>query len=251
MPIALPNLYCTPQDIYEQAGVDSAQLRLDDRNEASGQQIQATADAVVGATAISVSALQYPMLRGTNLVFDAGGMAGPVEVTMTAASIAGATSLAVSALATQVNSGAIAIDNGVNVWLAGLMVKACKIATAKVKLYCCNRYDDSQLVLSWSVNQWATVFGSHWLAERLYRAAPEQIQRARDEAIDELKAVKASQLNIEDIGTRTSGWPFLSNVTVDPTYTYRKIRVESVISEPTVTQYPQAIDWNSVFSIEW
>ena len=52
MPVALPNLYCTPQDIYEQVGIDAAQLRLDDNNQASGQKVAATADAVVGADAV-------------------------------------------------------------------------------------------------------------------------------------------------------------------------------------------------------
>ena len=66
-----------------------------------------------------------------------------------------------------------------------------------------------------------------------------------------MKLVQASELNIEDIGTRTSGWPFLSNVTIDLSYTVRKVRVETAISEPTQTQYPQAIDWNSYLLFEW
>ena len=251
MPVSLPNLYCTPQDVYEQVGIDAAQLRLDDQNQASGQQVAASANAAVGATTISIGALQYALLRGTRLVFSDAQMDAPVEVTLSAAAVVGATSLTVVALTTAVSSGAIAIDNGVNVWLAGLMTKACQIATARVKLYCCTRYNDSDLVNSWSVNQWATTIAARWLATRLYRAAPDQIQGAYEEALEELKAVQASQLNIEDIGTRTSGTPYFSNVTVDPTYTYRKVRVEQVISEQTPTQYPQAIDWNSVFFIEW
>lgn len=251
VPIALPNIYCTPQDIYEQIGIDAAQLRLDDNNQASGQSVAATADAIVGATSISVATLQYPMLRGTQLVFTNAQMANPVQVTMTSPSAANATSISVAALTTQVNGGATATDDGVNVWLAGLMVKATKIGTTKVKLYCCGRYQDSDLISSWSVNQWATMVACRWLGTRLYRAAPDQIEKAYQEAIEELKAVQASELNIEDIGTRTSGWPFFSNVSVDLGYTYRKVRVEAVISEPTVTQYPQAVDWNSVFYIEW
>lgn len=251
MPIALPNLYCTPQDIYEYMGVDAAQLRLDDQNQASGQQVQASGTATIGATSISVASLQYPLLRGARLVFSDAGMSSPVEVTLDAAASVNATSLTVVALTSQVNGGAIAIDNGTNVWLAGMMTKAAKYGTARVKLYCCNRYDDSQLVLAWSVNNWATITASHWLAKRCLRAAPEQIQGDYEEAVEELKAVRDGELCIEDIGTRTSGWPVLSNVTVDPVYTYRKVRVEQVISEQTVTQYPQAIDWNSVFFIEW
>ncbi len=77
MPIALPNLYATPQDVYNQIGIEAAQLRLDDQNQASGQQVAAQADAVIGATAISVAAIQYPMLRGTRLVFSDAAMSMP------------------------------------------------------------------------------------------------------------------------------------------------------------------------------
>jgi hypothetical protein len=178
-------------------------------------------------------------------------MDSPVEVTMNAASVVGATSLTVVALTTQVNSGATATDDGVNVWLSGLMVEACKKGTRRCKLYLCTQYQDSDLVTAGSVNTWCTTLAVHWLSERLFRAAPQQIQRQYDETIEEMKEVQRGELRIEDIGTRTSGWPFFSNVTVDVGYTYRKVRVESVISEPTVTQYPQAVDWNSVFLVEW
>lgn len=251
MPITLPNLYTTPQDIYEMVGVDAAQLRLDDTNQASGQQVQTTADAAVGATSLTVAATQYAMLRGTRLVFSYAQMDSPVEVTLSAVANAGATTLSITSLATAINSGSIAVDDGVNVWLAGLMSKACKYATERVQMYCLPRYDDTQLVNSWTVNQWATVIAARWLANRLYRAAPEPVEKSYQDAVDELKQVQTGKLKIPNCGPRTSEWPFLSNVTIDPVYTYRKVRVEQVISEPTVTQYPQAIDWNSVFFVEW
>ncbi len=251
MPIALPNLYCTPQDIYDQIGIEAAQLRLDDQNQASGQNVQATADAIIGATSIAVSALQYGLLRGTRLVFSDAQMDAPVEVTMSAVANVGATSIIVVALTTQVNANAIAIDNGVNVWLAGLLHKACQIGTAKVKRYCVPRYDDTSLVNSWSVNQWTVACAIQWLGTRLFRASPEPAQNAYNEAIEELKLVLSGQMPIEDIGTRTSEWPFLSNVTIDQTFTYRKVRVEQTISEPTPTQYAQAVDYNSYFTLEW
>ena len=75
----------------ELVGIDAAQLRLDDQNQASGQQVQATADAVIGATTISVNALQYPMLSGSLLVFSDASMESPVEVTLNAAAAANAT----------------------------------------------------------------------------------------------------------------------------------------------------------------
>lgn len=251
MPASLQVLYCTPQDVYDQVGVEAAQLRLDDQNQASGQSVTATADAASGATTISVSALQYPMLRGTNLVFSDAQMTPPVEATLSAVAQIGATSLSVVALGAQVNSGAIAIDNGVNVWLAGLLIKATQYATDKVNLYCLDRYDDTALVTSWTVNGWATTIAARWISTRLFRAAPVQIEAAYEEAIQELKDVRSSALNVPGIGGRTSNWPALSNVTVDVTYTDRKVRVEPNISEPTPTQYPQAVDWTSAFLFEW
>jgi Protein of unknown function (DUF1320) len=251
MPVQLANLYCTAQDVYELVGIDAAQLRLDDQNQASGQQVQATADAAIGATTISVSALQYPMLRGSRLVFSDASMASPVEVTLDAVAAVNATTLTVVALATQVNSGAIAIDNGVNVWLAGLLAKSIKYATSRIQDYCLLRYDDNVLTGSWTVNGWATTLAARWLATRLYRAAPDQIEKAYQEALEDLKAVQKGELNLANVGPRTSEWPFISNVTIDLGYTYRKIRVEPTISEPTPTQYPQATDWNSYFTLEW
>lgn len=251
MPVTLSNLCCTPQDVYEFVGIEAAQLRLDDQNQASGQAVTANADAIVGATSISIASLQYGLLRGTRLVFSDAQMSAPVETTMTAAAAVGATSISVIALTVQVNSGAIAIDNGVNLWLAGLMTKACQFATGRIQLYCLPRYDDNQLANSWSVNQWAITIAARWLSIRLYRAAPEQIQAAYEETMEELKAVRAGELQLDNCGPRTSEWPFMSNVTLDLGYTYRKVRVEPTISEPTVTQYPQAVDYNSYIGFEF
>ena len=252
MPVTLPNLYCTPQDVYDYVGIDAVQLREDDRNFATGQTITTSADAAAAATAISVSALEYALLRGSVIVFDGAGLASPVEATLTAAAAVGATSLTVSALGSAITSGAKARDNGVNVWVASLMLKGCKYATAQVKSYCCGRYDDSDLADSWSVNRWATCLASRWVARRRFQTAPASIESEYHETIEELREVRSGQLSIEDIGTRTSAWPALSNVTLDDRYTYRKVRVEPLISDPTPRQYPQAVDYSSIMGVmEW
>src|SRR5205085_585788 len=121
---------------------------------------------------------------------------------------------------------AFAEDNGVTLYLAGLLTKACKYATAWVKRYCCNRYDDSQLALSWSVNEWATNYAARWVSKRLSRSVPDSIEKDYVLHEKELKSVLGGQLCIEDIGTRTSGWPFMSNVTVNVGYQTNKMRVE-------------------------
>ncbi len=254
MTVALNSLFCLPQDVYNQVGVEAAQLRLDDQNLASGQQVASTAAAAIGDLSVTIAALQYPMLKGTNLVFSDAGMETPVEATLTAVAVAGATSLTVAALVTAIPSGAVAIDNGVNVWLAGQMVTACVKATNLIQRYCTNRYNVSDLLenartanggAGGSVRDWAVTIAAHWLSERLYRAAPQQIQRAYDATVEELKAVKRSELDIEEIGTRTSGWPAYSAVTVDQTYPLSKVRVEYGLSEPTPTQFAQQVDWSS------
>lgn len=251
--VTLPNLYTSPQDIFDLVGIDAVQLREDDKNLASGQQIATTVAASLGDTSLTIAALSYPLLKGTVVVFAEAAMNPPVEVTLSAVATAGATTLSVVALGADIPAGAIATDNGVNVWLAALMAKGCKYATAKIKSYCCGRYDDSALAQSWSVNNWATIIAARWISSRRFQSVPQGIDAQYQETLEELKAVKIGNLNIEDIGTRTSGWPFISNVSIDLGYTIRKVRVEPQISEPTPTQYPQCVDYSSVFLFgsEW
>jgi hypothetical protein len=256
MALTLGNLYTTPQDVYDSIGIDAAQLRLDDRNQASGQNVFVSVAAPLNATVLTITAIQYPMLAGTHLVFSEAGMNPPVEVTLSASAPVGALSLTVAPIGSPIAAGAQATDNGVNVWLASLMLKACRYATTQVKLYCTNRYDDSDLANNasenGSVNRWATALAARWLAKRRFQAAPAGIEEDYKDALEELKQVKSGQLCIEDIGTRTSGWPFLSNLTSIDAYTYTKTRVETITSEGTPTQFGQFVDWNGIVGVfEW
>lgn len=250
-PGALPNLYVTPADVYDYMGTEMAQLRLDDHSQASDQTVQATATAAPGATSLAVTALTSPLLPGSTLEFDGAGMPAVVEVVVTAIATVGATSLTVAPLPAAVNGLAEAFDNGVNTATAARLVKACQYATARVKMYCASRYDDSALAQSWSVNRWALALACEWMCKRRGGSATEGIADDVKTALEEMKQVQAGALHIEDIGTRTSGWPFLSNVTVDIGYDYAKLRVEQPLSEQTPTVYGQFIDWNSALWIEW
>ena len=232
-------------------GVEGVQLRLDDTSSVTAQTIQATAVAALGATAISITALSSPLLAGTVLQFAGAGMDAFVEVTLAATASLGATALTVNALSAAVNALATARDSGLNLAWAARAAKACKYATAQVKLYCCPRYDDSVLVNSWSVNRWATALGKRWLARRRAQACPKGIAEDAEEALDELLGVRRGTLNIEDVGTRTSGWPFISNVTVNIGYDTNKTRVEPQLSELTPTQYAQYVVWNSALWLEF
>lgn len=248
--IALPNVYTTPQAVWDVLSTEGVDLRLDDNSLATGQTITCSSTAASGATSIAVTAIQYALLNGTQLEFYGGGMENIVQVQLSAAAAAAATSLSVVAISAAINTGAQAIDSGVNVATGKRLTEACKWATRRVKLYCCGRYDDSMLATAGSVYGWATIIAARWLAKRRAQAAPQGLEADYEEAMEEMKAVQRGELFIEDIPTRTVDWPAFSNVTVDPAYTVRKVRVESVISEPTPTQYPQAVDWNSVWIFE-
>jgi hypothetical protein len=252
MPITLPHLYASPQDVFDLCGIEGVQLRLDDSGLATGQTVQCVLDGAAGATALSVGALQAPLLRGSVLEFLGGGMTTVVEVTLNAVAQFAATSLTVNPLSGPVLATAQAQDNGINLATAQRLVKACQYATGRVKLYCCGRYDDSQLVKSWSVNNWATYLAAKWLCSRRGQTPPKSIvDEVNERVMPEMEMVQSGKLQIEDIGTRTSDWPFITNTVVDPAYDVAKVRVEPQISEQTPTLYAQFVDWSSVFNLEY
>jgi hypothetical protein len=247
-PPALPNLYALPSDVYDRLGIEGVDLRLDDHNQATGQKIQATADALAGATVLPVAALSYPLLKGSTLQFDGGGMPAQVQAVLSAVARVGDAQLAVNPLPAQVNSLAFAQDTGVNVATAFRLTKACQQGTIQVQEYCLNRYDDSQLVTSNIVNRWAIVLASRWLCRRRSQGCPKGLEAEAQEVLTELRRVESGSKAIGDCGTRTSGWPFISNITLDLRSEYVRVRVEPQISEGTPTSYAQYVDWNSVFA---
>lgn len=249
-PQTLPNLYCLPADVYDYFGTEAAQLRQDDHLRATGQTITATAAAAAGAVSISCTALQAPLLAGTVLEWDGGGTAAVVESVLSATAVLGATSLSVNALPAAISAQAQAADSGVNIALAQRLVKACQYATDQVKSYIASKYDDTALARNWSANRWALYLACRWLAKRCLRPCPQSILDDAEEALEELKQCRAGMITLADVPTRTSGWPFLSNVTIDVGYDYAKVRVEQPLSELTPTQYGQSVDWNSALWIE-
>lgn len=245
MPVTLNTLFCLPQDVWDLLSVEGVDLREDDSNLATGQVITTTADAAVGATAISVSALPVALLRGAELTFEQAGMNVPVTASLTAAASAGATTISVAALDTAVNSGAIARDSGVNATTGARLLVGCRKGTSKVKLYCNQRYDDSQLVLAGTVCDWATVCAARFLCIRRAQGCPKSIAASYEEAIEEMRMVQSAQLSIEDIGTRGIDWPTVTNIIVNPGYNGMRARVQPSISEGTPTGFAQYVDWNS------
>lgn len=249
MPITLTTLFTSPQDVWDLLSVEGVDLREDDHSLATGQIIETSAAAAVGATSITVLALPVALLRGAELTFDLAGMTVPVVAKLSAAAAAAATTITVTALATAIPSGAQARDSGVNASTGARLLIGARKGTSKVKLYCNGRYDDSQLVLSGSVCDWATIAAAKFLATRRAQACPKSLQDDYDEAIAEMQMVQAGQLALEDIGTRGTDWPGIVNVTVNPGYDNMRARVQPNISDGTPTNFPQYVDWNSAMNI--
>lgn len=249
MPITLNTLFCVPQDVWDVLSVEGVDLRNDDSNLGTGHIITATALAAEGATSITVDSLTVPLLRGAELTFQQAGMATPVTASLTAVAAVGATTLSVTALSDDINAGAQARDSGVNAATGARLMVGCRKGTSKVKLYCNQRYDDSQLVLSGTVCDWAALAAAKFLCTRRAQGCPKSILKDYEDALEEMRAVHAGQLAIEDIGTRGVDWPTVVNVTVNPAYDHMRARVQPGISEGTPTGYSQYIDWNSALSL--
>lgn len=130
------------------------------------------------------------------------------------------------------STGALSVDE------QRARTKALSWATARVNLYCLPRYDAVDLATSWVVNQWAVVLACHWLSCRRGNPPPGSFDSLYKEAMEDLKAVRAGDVNLADIGLRTAAWPAWSNVRVDILYRLRKIRVEKPISEHTPQRGP-------------
>ena len=247
-------LYTQPNDLWAWLSIAGVDMRLDDQNSSTGQNVLATATAVEGATSVSIAALPWPLLKGTNLQFEGGGMSAVVPVVLTGTASTGATSLSVAALEGDVAAQATARDSGVNVAMAQNLIRACCYGTDKVNRYCMGRYNPEDLITSWSANEWATIWAAWWLCSRVLRSIPQAVKAAwegKGGALDELKMVMSSQMQVPGIGTRSAGWPFIDNVTVNPAYYNHKIRLQQTMSDPQNTQFGTYVDWSDALGYDW
>lgn len=249
MPVTLTTLFTTPQDVWDVLSTEGVDLRQDDHNLGTGQLVTVSADAAAGATTLSVSAIPVALLRGAQLTFDGSAMTTPVVASLTAAASVGSTSLSVQALSSAVPAAAQARDSGVNAATGARLLIAARKGTSKVKFYCNQRYDDSELAKSGTVCDWATDIAVWWMCRRRVQSVPKSVQAAFDMALEEMRQVQSSELSIEDIGTRGSDWPTVTNVTVRPSYDGMQSRVEPAISEQSPTAFGSYIDWNSAMSL--
>lgn len=256
-PATLPNLYTRPSDVYDLMSSEGVDLRLDDHRLATSQRVVCTTSTALGDTSVAVLPIQYPLLPGTVLQFDGAGMPAQLAVTVSALAKVGDTTVSVNALVDQtgapqqVMANAFAFDSGVNLALAARLVKGCNYGTSQVKLYCCPRYQDSDLATCWSANYWSTAIAARWVGRRRGLPAPKSLEAMCGQVYEQLQKVRAGQLNVEDIPTRTTGWPFMVNVSVEIGYDFNKMRVEPQLSDPTPPLYPQYVSWDAALWLEW
>lgn len=118
-------------------------------------------------------------------------------------------------------------------------------ATARVKFFCQPRYKTEDLATSWLVNDWATTLCAVWMCGRRGETVPETLAKLAEQAMEDMKEVRAGTAHVPDIGTANPDWPAWSNVTVDPRYRVRQIRVQRSMSERTPPTYPQAPDYRA------
>lgn len=123
---------------------------------------------------------------------------------------------------------------------AYLTYQGINLGTSRVNLYAAQRYNQSELVNSFEAWNWATIAAVRWVCSRRCNPVPESVLELYQEAMEELKAVRAGELHLSDISPRDEWWPAWSNVTVDQRYWLRKIRVETPISESSKS-YRQTI----------
>lgn len=123
-----------------------------------------------------------------------------------------------------------------------VMSRALNVGTARVLSYLQPRYATADLVNSWAVNEYAARLAALQVCRHGGQAVPASVKEAADEAVEDLKAIKAGDMVIPDVGVASPDWPAWSNITVDPRYRVRQARVQRGMSERTPTQYPQADD---------
>lgn len=261
MPISLGTLFCSPSDVWDVLSIEGVDLREDDANLATGQIITTSADTSPGSTTMTVASLPVPLLAGSQLTFEGAGMPVPITVSLTAAAVYGSTTLNIlqvvnngSAVSgaptiTDIPAGAAARESGVNAATGMRLIIGARKGTSKVKLYCNQRYDDTQLKLSGTVLDWTTIVAAKFLCERRAQGCPKGLKGSYDEALEEMRMVQNGQLTIEDIGSRGVDWPSIVNVTVRPGHDLMQSCVEPGISEQTPTAYSQYVDWNSACQI--
>lgn len=129
-------------------------------------------------------------------------------------------------------------------------------ATNRVKAYCLPLYDADDLQADADaggfVNDLATSLAVCALCRRRGNTIPASFKDLCKQTNDDLEMVRRQQLQLPGVEQRHIASPAFSNVRVLPGYIFKKVRVESSISEGTTPRgYVQNIDWLSTYTIEY
>jgi Protein of unknown function (DUF1320) len=126
-------------------------------------------------------------------------------------------------------------------------------ASAQINCYAAGLYSPVNLAQSWTVNRWCAIIAARRLCMRRGNPVPKSLAEDYKETMEELASVRRGDLPIDPniIGYRNNMSFAWSNVTMQPGYRLRKVRVETQISDPTPTSYPQSIDWRTQFLYEF
>jgi hypothetical protein len=242
MPPPTPSILYTDQaSIGSILSITGMLLTLDD------YQVTTTYnDLALSSTYVVTSALQpfQSSAVGVNLVITGGVGWTPGTYVIQSVSGGNATLLASPGTPTLSGGQGYLVPN--SAWIG----YACAYGTSYVNRYCQQLYDNTDLVNSWSVWQWASILAANWLCHRRNNAVPASLGDWVEETKDDLKQVKSGKMMIEDIGYRNTLSPIWSNFRVDRTYTLRQLRVERPLSERTNPQFPQNSDVLADFTIE-
>jgi hypothetical protein len=114
---------------------------------------------------------------------------------------------------------------------SGYLTKIIGWASGRINFHCQGRYEPSQLALSWTVNDWATIISCYVLACRRGSPPPGILAELYEKAMEDLKLVQAGDVGLPDVASRTESWPSWSSITFDAIAPLRKARVQRGLSE--------------------
>ncbi len=120
------------------------------------------------------------------------------------------------------------------------------MATETANFFLYAKYDPSQLVQSNLVNRWTTYLAGYDLCTCRGNPVPESVVVQAEKAEEKLKAIYDGQHFLPGIGLRQNQAPTWDNLSADPRFQFRVIRVERRTSSqeptrrPTIISYPDA-----------
>lgn len=122
-------------------------------------------------------------------------------------------------------------------------------ATEEINKWCYDKYSPAQMARSPLINRFAVRLACYLLSSR--RGNPELFEADYERILDQLQMIHSGDLRIPGILLRRALAPVWSNLTTDPRYQYRVIRVQRKTSSRTPRTYrSQVIDYRESYTYE-